>query len=40
MDARGRRRRYNPTDYATPNEKLKSLPEAKQYEDVRKIVEI
>src|SRR5579875_1672730 len=32
MDARGRRRRrYNPTDYATPNEKLKSLPEAKQY---------
>ncbi|HLI86059.1 MAG TPA: hypothetical protein VKV17_19240, partial [Bryobacteraceae bacterium] len=26
-----RRRRYNPTDYATPNEKLKSLPEAKQY---------
>jgi hypothetical protein len=32
VDARGRRRRkYKPTDYATPYEKLKSLPEAKQY---------
>jgi hypothetical protein len=32
MDARGRRRRkYKPADYATPYEKLKSLPEAKQY---------
>ena len=32
VDARGRRRRkYKPADYATPYEKLKSLPEAKQY---------
>lgn len=32
VDSRGRRRRkYKPADYATPYEKLKSLPEAKQY---------
>lgn len=32
VDARGRRRRKYPlADYATPYEKLKSLPEAKQY---------
>jgi hypothetical protein len=31
VDARGkRRRRYKPADYATPYEKLKSLPEAEQ----------
>ena len=32
VDARGKRRRqYKPVDYATPYEKLKSLPEAEQY---------
>jgi transposase InsO family protein len=32
VDARGKRRRqYKPGDYATPYEKLKSLPEAEQY---------
>jgi transposase InsO family protein len=32
VDARGKRRRqYKPADYATPYEKLKSLPEAAQY---------
>ncbi len=32
MDGRGKRRRvYKTADYATPNEKLKSLPEAKNY---------
>jgi hypothetical protein len=32
VDARGKRqRRYQPSDYATPYEKLKSLSEAKQY---------
>ena len=31
-NARGKRqRRYKPTDYATPYEKLKSLPKAEQY---------
>ena len=32
VDARGKRRRqYKPADYATPYEKLKSLPQAEQY---------
>lgn len=32
VDARGKRRRqYKPVDYATPYEKLKSLPKAEQY---------
>jgi len=32
VDARGKRRRkYKPADYATPYEKLKSLPEAERY---------
>jgi transposase InsO family protein len=32
VDARGKRqRRYKPSDYATPYEKLKSLPNAEQY---------
>ena len=32
VDARGkRRRRYKPSDYATPYEKLKSLTKAEQY---------
>jgi hypothetical protein len=32
VDARGKRqRRYKPSDYATPYEKLKSLPHAEQY---------
>jgi hypothetical protein len=32
VNARGKRqRRYKPTDYATPYEKLKSLPEVEQY---------
>ena len=34
MRAAGRRRQYKPADYATPYEKLKSMPEAKQYRTV------